>query len=185
MRWFPLAQRSVHDWFVENISQGANQHLIIYPWERCVVRYVGWKSSPLRQGLEYAEFRTSTVSRSKHTRSMSGSRRIPYQRFVTVPLSMPRIGGRLRKYRFGGIGADVGIPLRTEDLIRENLNNLITMTIVMAATTVAVRMFRFIHHYGNIMIADGRVDDQQWLAPCNALPKGSCPKAAFWVLKKY
>ena len=69
-------------------------------------------------------------------------------------------GGRLRKYRFGGIGADVGIPLRTEDLIRENLNNLIAMTIVMAATTVAVRMFRFIHHYGNIMIADGRVGDQ-------------------------
>ena len=93
-------------------------------------------------------------------RKASGSRRIPYQRFVTVPLSMPRIGGRLRKYRFGGIGADVGIPLRTEDLIRENLNNLITMTIVMAATTVAVRMFRFIHHYGNIMIADGR--DGAW-----------------------
>ena len=73
---------------------------------------------------------------------------------------MHRIGGRLRKYRFGGIGADVGIPLRTEDLIRENLNNLIITTVVMAATTVAVRMFRFIHHYGNIMIADGRVDDQ-------------------------
>lgn len=73
---------------------------------------------------------------------------------------MPRIGGRLRKYRSGGIGADVGIPLRTEDLIRENLNNLITMTIVMAVTTVAVWMFRFIHHYGNIMIADGRVGDQ-------------------------
>ena len=33
-----MAQRSVHDWFVENISQGANQHLIICPWERCVVR---------------------------------------------------------------------------------------------------------------------------------------------------
>lgn len=91
---------------------------------------------------------------------MSGSRRIPYQRFVTVPLSMPRIGGRLRSHVFGRDGVNFGIPLRTEDLIRENLNNLITMTIVMAATTVAVRMFRFIHHYGNIMIADGRVDDQ-------------------------
>ena len=73
---------------------------------------------------------------------------------------MPRIGGRLRSKDFGFCGADVGIPLRTEDLIRENLNNLITMTIVMAVTTVAVRMFRFIHHYGNIMIADGRVGDQ-------------------------
>lgn len=112
------------------------------------------------QGLGYAEFRTSTVSRSKHTRSMSGSRRIPYQRFVTVPLSMPRIGGRLRRCCFGSIGADVGIPPRTEDLIRENLNNLIIMTVMMAATTVVVRMFRFIHHYGNIMIADGRVGDQ-------------------------
>ena len=121
---------------------------------------VGWKGSPLGQGLGYAEFRTSTVSRSKHTRSMSGSRRIPYQRFVTVPLSMPRIGVRLWSNCFGGYGADLGIAPRTEDLIRENLNNLITMTIVMAATTVAVRMFRFIHHYGNIMIADGRVGDQ-------------------------
>lgn len=74
---------------------------------------------------------------------------------------MHRIGGRLRKCCFGSIGADVGIPLRTEDLIRENLNNLIAMTIVTAATTVAVKMFRFIHHYGNIMIADGRVCNQQ------------------------
>lgn len=73
---------------------------------------------------------------------------------------MHRIGGRLGKYRFGGIGANVGIPLRTEGLIRENLNNLIITTVVMAAMTVVVRMFRFIHHYGNIMVADGRVDDQ-------------------------
>ena len=73
---------------------------------------------------------------------------------------MPRIGARLGSSRCGGYGVALGIAPRTEDLIRENLNNLITMTIVMAATTVVVRMFRFIHHYGNIMIADGRVGDQ-------------------------
>lgn len=91
---------------------------------------------------------------------MSGSRHIPYQRFVTVPLSMHRIGGRLRSHVFGRGGVNFGIPLRTEGLIRENLNNLIITTVVMAAMTVVVRMFRFIHHYGNIMVADGRVDDQ-------------------------
>lgn len=73
---------------------------------------------------------------------------------------MHRIGGRQRSNHFGGYGAAVGIPPRIEDLIRENLNNLIIMTVMMAATTVVVRMFRFIHHYGNIMIADGRVGDQ-------------------------
>ena len=54
----------------------------------------------------------------------------------------------------------------------------------MAATTVAARMFRFIHCYGNITIADGRDGVGNSFAPCNALPKGSRPKAAFCVLIK-
>ena len=69
-------------------------------------------------------------------------------------------------------------------MIRENLNNLIIMTVMMAATTVAARMFRFIHCYGNITIADGRDGAGNSFAPCNALPKGSRPKAAFCVLIK-
>ena len=55
---------------------------------------------------------------------------------------------------------------------------------MMAATTVAVRMFRFIHCYGNITIADGRDGAGNSFAPCNALPKGSRPKAVFCVLIK-
>ena len=55
---------------------------------------------------------------------------------------------------------------------------------MMAATTVAVRMFRFIHCYGNITIADGKDEAGNSFAPCNALPKGSRPKAAFCVLVK-
>ena len=55
---------------------------------------------------------------------------------------------------------------------------------MMAATTVAARMFRFIHCYGNITIADGRDGVGNSFAPCNALPKGSRPKAAFCVLIK-
>ena len=54
----------------------------------------------------------------------------------------------------------------------------------MAATTVAARMFRFIHCYGNITIADGRDGVGNSFALCNALPKGSRPKAAFCVLIK-
>ena len=69
-------------------------------------------------------------------------------------------------------------------MIRENLNNLIITTVMMAATTVAARMFRFIHCYGNITIADGRDGAGNSFAPCNALPKGSRPKAAFCVLAK-
>lgn len=82
---------------------------------------------------------------------------------------MPRIGARLGSSRFGGYGVALGIAPRTEDLIRENLNNLITTTVMMAATTVAVRMFRFIHCYGNITIADGRDGAGNSFAPCNAL----------------
>ena len=69
-------------------------------------------------------------------------------------------------------------------MIRENLNNLIITTVMMAATTVAVRMFRFIHCYGNITIADGKDEAGNSFAPCNALPKGSRPKAAFYALAK-
>ena len=69
-------------------------------------------------------------------------------------------------------------------MIRENPNNLIVTTVMMAATTVAARMFRFIHCYGNITIADGRDGAGNSFAPCNALPKGSRPKAAFCVLIK-
>ena len=69
-------------------------------------------------------------------------------------------------------------------MIRENPNNLIVTTVMMAATTVAARMFRFIHCYGNITIADGRDGAGNSFAPCNALPKGSRPKAAFCVLVK-
>lgn len=97
---------------------------------------------------------------------------------------MPRIGGRLRSKDFGLYGVIVGIPPRTEDLIRENPNNLIVTTVMMAATTVAARMFRFIHCYGNITIADGRDGAGNSFAPCNALPKGSRPKAAFCALAK-
>ena len=97
---------------------------------------------------------------------------------------MPRIGARLGSSRCGGYGVALGIAPRTEDLIRENLNNLIITTVMMAATTVAARMFRFIHCYGNITIADGRDGAGNSFAPCNALPKGSRPKAAFCVLIK-
>ena len=69
-------------------------------------------------------------------------------------------------------------------MIRENPNNLIVTTVMMAATTVVARMFRFIHCYGNITIADGRDGAGNSFAPCNALPKGSRPKAAFCVLIK-
>ena len=92
---------------------------------------------------------------------------------------MYRIGGRHGSRGVSLCGVDLGIPPRTEDLIRENPNNLITTTVMMAATTVAARMFRFIHCYGNITIADGRDGAGNSFAPCNALPKGSRPKAAF------
>ena len=157
---------------------------MLNPLARRDIQECRLKELTVTQGLGYAEFRTSTVSRSKRLRKASGSRRIPYQRFVTVPLSMPRIGARLGSSRCGGYGVALGIAPRTEDLIRENPNNLIITTVMMAATTVAVRMFRFIHCYGNITIADGRDGAGNSFAPCNALPKGSRPKAAFCVLIK-